>query len=63
MLASHLPLAFRNDERVCFLHLDWLEGACIHPPHFLFPILFFSLLFFLSFSFVSFPFLLSSFLP
>lgn len=40
-------LAFRNDERV-FLHLDWLEGACIVLRHFLFTLLF--LLF--SFSFV-----------
>lgn len=38
-LNSRLCLAFCNDERV-FLHLDWLEGACICPSSFLFPFLF-----------------------
>lgn len=42
---SSLLLAFRNDERV-FLHLDWLEGACIVLRHFSFTLLF---------SFLSFP--------
>lgn len=40
---SSLLLAFRNDERV-FLHLDWLEGACIVLR-----------LFFLHISFLLFP--------
>lgn len=35
-LNSRLCLAFCNDERVFFLHLDWLEGACICPPSFFF---------------------------
>lgn len=35
-LNSRLCLAFCNDERVFFLHLDWLEGACICPSSFFF---------------------------
>lgn len=50
---SSLLLAFRNDERV-FLHLDWLEGACIVLRHFLFTLLFF-FFFPLSFTFFYLP--------
>ena len=39
-LNSRLCLAFCNDERVFFLHLDWLEGACICPSSFFFLFLF-----------------------